>query len=174
DDVGDHRLDVHGGDQHLRPRLRAVVLDRDVDLGDVVLEAPHRPRQRHRLGDAQVLVDGDEGGDGLGGLQRLARVAEVAETPQHVDQELPLALVAGEVVDAVHAHPTPVFHLLLGVAAAQPGQGVGAIGEVAAGGQVELRLRDRKSTRLNSSHVKISYAVFCLIKKKNIKSTSSR
>src|SRR5690606_40277272 len=29
------------------------------------------------------------------------------------------------------------------------------------------RLRDRKSTRLNSSHVKISYAVFCLKKKKN-------
>src|SRR5690606_41493932 len=30
-------------------------------------------------------------------------------------------------------------------------------------------LLDRKSTRLNSSHVKISYAVFCLKKKKNIK-----
>src|SRR5690606_28791914 len=28
---------------------------------------------------------------------------------------------------------------------------------------------DRKSTRLNSSHVKISYAVFCLKKKKIIK-----
>src|SRR5690625_6066752 len=28
-------------------------------------------------------------------------------------------------------------------------------------------LRDRKSTRLNSSHVAISYAVFCLKKKKN-------
>src|SRR5690606_41521938 len=28
------------------------------------------------------------------------------------------------------------------------------------------RGRDRKSTRLNSSHVKISYAVFCLKKKK--------
>src|SRR5690606_41797187 len=28
------------------------------------------------------------------------------------------------------------------------------------------RIRDRKSTRLNSSHVKISYAVFCLKKKK--------
>src|SRR5690606_6867758 len=27
-------------------------------------------------------------------------------------------------------------------------------------------MRDRKSTRLNSSHVKISYAVFCLKKKK--------
>src|SRR5690606_41497507 len=29
-----------------------------------------------------------------------------------------------------------------------------------------LLLQDRKSTRLNSSHVKISYAVFCLKKKK--------
>src|SRR5207253_3576725 len=29
------------------------------------------------------------------------------------------------------------------------------------------RSRDRKSTRLNSSHVAISYAVFCLKKKKN-------
>src|SRR5439155_17335136 len=31
---------------------------------------------------------------------------------------------------------------------------------------VELRRGDRKSTRLNSSHVAISYAVFCLKKKK--------
>src|SRR5690606_39777840 len=31
-----------------------------------------------------------------------------------------------------------------------------------------LRRVDRKSTRLNSSHVKISYAVFCLKKKKNV------
>src|SRR5690606_42157650 len=29
-----------------------------------------------------------------------------------------------------------------------------------------VAFRDRKSTRLNSSHVKISYAVFCLKKKK--------
>src|SRR3989442_2862186 len=28
--------------------------------------------------------------------------------------------------------------------------------------------RDRKSTRLNSSHVRISYAVFCLKKKKDL------
>src|SRR5690554_7287310 len=28
--------------------------------------------------------------------------------------------------------------------------------------------RDRKSTRLNSSHVRISYAVFCLKKKKQV------
>src|SRR5207302_10284406 len=34
------------------------------------------------------------------------------------------------------------------------------------GSGVRTRPRDRKSTRLNSSHVKISYAVFCLKKKK--------
>src|SRR5439155_13456403 len=32
---------------------------------------------------------------------------------------------------------------------------------------VDLLLQDRKSTRLNSSHVAISYAVFCLKKKKH-------
>src|SRR3712207_7697383 len=31
----------------------------------------------------------------------------------------------------------------------------------------DLRRADRKSTRLNSSHANISYAVFCLKKKKN-------
>src|SRR3712207_8271119 len=31
---------------------------------------------------------------------------------------------------------------------------------------------DRKSTRLNSSHANISYAVFCLKKKKNISHTA--
>src|SRR5690606_41803818 len=34
------------------------------------------------------------------------------------------------------------------------------------GGAVRTDFIDRKSTRLNSSHVKISYAVFCLKKKK--------
>src|SRR5438132_10604476 len=41
-----------------------------------------------------------------------------------------------------------------------------ALGPAAAGGQ-SFRLNvDRKSTRLNSSHTVISYAVFCLKKKK--------
>src|SRR5690606_42011907 len=34
------------------------------------------------------------------------------------------------------------------------------------GKQSSTRIEDRKSTRLNSSHVKISYAVFCLKKKR--------
>src|SRR5436309_10593880 len=37
---------------------------------------------------------------------------------------------------------------------------------IADGPRILNYVRDRKSTRLNSSHVKISYAVFCLKKKK--------
>src|SRR3989442_6612494 len=36
---------------------------------------------------------------------------------------------------------------------------------------LQLQKEDRKSTRLNSSHVRISYAVFCLKKKKKKKTT---
>src|SRR5256885_12759115 len=35
-------------------------------------------------------------------------------------------------------------------------------------------LADRKSTRLNSSHLVISYAVFCLKKKKNLRHDTTR
>src|SRR2546430_12004648 len=40
-------------------------------------------------------------------------------------------------------------------------------GAAVPGARNEAHLRDRKSTRLNSSHSQISYAVFCLKKKKN-------
>src|SRR2546430_12581365 len=39
---------------------------------------------------------------------------------------------------------------------------------------VDRRQRDRKSTRLNSSHSQISYAVFCLKKKNKKKTTPQR
>src|SRR2546426_3288522 len=39
-------------------------------------------------------------------------------------------------------------------------------GELAVERPAELASQDRKSTRLNSSHLVISYAVFCLKKKK--------
>src|SRR3989454_6626383 len=45
----------------------------------------------------------------------------------------------------------------------KPGHGVRSVGDV-----FNLIVRDRKSTRLNSSHLVISYAVFCLKKKKDI------
>src|SRR5690349_23926690 len=49
-------------------------------------------------------------------------------------------------------------HRWRGIAAVCPGSFIGAI--------VHDRCLDRKSTRLNSSHVENSYAVFCLKKKK--------
>src|SRR5690606_41324109 len=42
------------------------------------------------------------------------------------------------------------------------GLGAGVGGELAVEPHVRRLAEDRKSTRLNSSHVKISYAVFCL------------
>src|SRR2546430_13426806 len=50
----------------------------------------------------------------------------------------------------------------------QPGRAI-AIGTVR-GPQLAVGRKDRKSTRLNSSHSQISYAVFCL-KKKNTATT---
>src|SRR5690606_40724741 len=45
------------------------------------------------------------------------------------------------------------------------------LGEVQVGDEADVGLvEDRKSTRLNSSHVKISYAVFCLKKKSSPRS----
>src|SRR2546430_7058764 len=60
----------------------------------------------------------------------------------------------------------PVLHfllsssVLLNVLPPSPGAGLAAALEAAA-------VLDRKSTRLNSSHSQISYAVFCFKKKKN-------
>src|SRR3712207_7258117 len=44
-----------------------------------------------------------------------------------------------------------------------------AVAQAPVAGEVHqpLDVQDRKSTRLNSSHANISYAVFCLKKKKN-------
>src|SRR2546427_4597617 len=51
-------------------------------------------------------------------------------------------------------------------AGGRPGDGVTSI-------QMDIKV-DRKSTRLNSSHSQISYAVFCLKKKKNNLCSSAR
>src|SRR3712207_6869047 len=64
-----------------------------------------------------------------------------------------------------------VLHLLaesdLEAGADQLGQiGLGRVGRHAAHGDRLARMLDRKSTRLNSSHANISYAVFCFKKKK--------
>src|SRR5436309_12282922 len=75
---------------------------------------------------------------------------------------------AGTPPEELHTSATVTF---------QPGEGITKVA-LAVEGRVpgidenafqEAAEGDRKSTRLNSSHVKISYAVFCLKKKKNKK-----
>src|SRR5436305_9320513 len=53
------------------------------------------------------------------------------------------------------------------VVGVEPKEFIGMVPGFAPDFWIPLRLLDRKSTRLNSSHVRISYAVFCLKKKKN-------
>src|SRR5438874_9839221 len=54
------------------------------------------------------------------------------------------------------------------LALANAGYPTGHMGKADAGtADWAMSLADRKSTRLNSSHVEISYAVFCLKKKKS-------
>src|SRR5690625_3241583 len=66
-------------------------------------------------------------------------------SPSNIDQKKSLAISSNDLPDAMTVGPVELRQM------------------------VEL---DRKSTRLNSSHVAISYAVFCLKKKKVIHHTS--
>src|SRR5438874_7638480 len=60
---------------------------------------------------------------------------------------------------------TTLFRSYAGVGARLP-KCCGDAGDAVGRSPVEFADEDRKSTRLNSSHVEISYAVFCLKKKK--------
>src|SRR3712207_8690509 len=63
--------------------------------------------------------------------------------------------------DAVEGRAHVVDRVDRDAGAADLAEAAGVVGV-----QAELRGEDRKSTRLNSSHANISYAVFCLKKKK--------
>src|SRR5690606_27639326 len=83
-----------------------------------------------------------------------AAADRVSDTPA----ETPAASQAGSDTESRYSldtGPRPT-----GVDAAAVRQALAALPELAG-------IQDRKSTRLNSSHVKISYAVFCLKKKRN-------
>src|SRR3712207_7532828 len=82
------------------------------------------------------------GGSAVAGCHAIRDLAD--QTPHALD----------EAAGALHAFLGP-DHVALRrrVGEHEPARGVGAVG-------------DRKSTRLNSSHANISYAVFCLKKQK--------
>src|SRR5260221_695362 len=97
-------------------------------------------------------------------LQALGAVVDYGE--RTILQGLDLAVNAGEIyalLGANGAGKTTTLSMLLGFVRPRSGQvRVQGVDPVTAPAQA-----DRKSTRLNSSHTVISYAVFCLKKKKN-------
>src|SRR5690606_16461468 len=88
-----------------------------------------------------------------------------AERPQgwlgivHADPQVPaLPELIGDFSEACGAY-------LVGGLVAARGPRPQWAGKLSEGGVSGIMFSDRKSTRLNSSHVKISYAIFCLKKK---------
>src|SRR3712207_7835158 len=77
----------------------------------------------------------------------------LAEVGPRVAEDAPLGVVGQEGEHALLAAAALGDVVLLH-------QGIVAV--VRDGVEVEVERRDRKSTRLNSSHANISYAVFCL------------
>src|SRR6266496_5184796 len=141
--------------------------------GDPPNGLPRKPPLACALGQLLVL----RGGQQIGRQRYLPVAVRGDADPEHpagrvglgVDQRgVVLELAVDLDHHAVHrgvqvAHGLDRLHLATGLAG----------GHARASGRqrqedhvAELLGRDRKSTRLNSSHVEISYAVFCLKKKK--------
>src|SRR5947207_9391663 len=79
-----------------------------------------------------------------------------------------ITLQPGTIIEEVEVVPN-------GTAKPRPSSATGKPSRIRVGGDIEaphlitkVQPVDRKSTRLNSSHTVISYAVFCLKKKNNI------
>src|SRR5690348_17689950 len=73
-----------------------------------------------------------------------------------------------DMVGKVFVNVCKRFEVALGVGRRRARRRFGIRAKVAQAGAIHLHRLDRKSTRLNSSHPSISYAVFCLKKKKPI------
>src|SRR5690606_40853149 len=112
-------------------------------------------------------------------MHRAAGSAVVAGAPRQGSRSqtldgLPVQAVEPEGPFLPHSDQAALFQDARVVRQGRPGEAQAA-GELATAHLVPLGQKadkDRKSTRLNSSHVKISYAVFCL-KKKTINCTSA-
>src|SRR5207249_4578980 len=121
----------------------------DPDAQDPAAEG-HRPHRREPRDPRAAAADRGDGADQRAGAdlrrERHRQGAGGALHPRHV--AAPRGAVRG---DELRRHPGGADR----ERAVRPRQGV------------VHRRPDRKSTRLNFSHVSISYAVFCLKKKKN-------
>src|SRR5690606_18208724 len=116
-----------------------------------------------------IMADID---DKVGGLNRAVdevarRQGRAADKPGVTFVDHALSKLSGKernagLLDELAQHPTG--HAAVGTCANHQDRRFGLFERMY---RSAYRLQDRKSTRLNSSHVKISYADFCLKKKNN-------
>src|SRR2546426_9225524 len=106
----------------------------------------------------------EDSGDGCPFLRRSPpRPGPLPEDRSYFEEPDITVPVGPVVLDAPHQtrQQAPSQVRLFGGHGIEDRHGVGTVGR-----PERQRARDRKSTRLNSSHLVISYAVFCLKKKK--------
>src|SRR5690606_10141157 len=173
---------------HRRQLVDSFAVDLQLAIGDVLeprdqaqqgrLPAARRPDEHHELaiGDVQV----DAAGDG----HTLITLADITQrhaghsccSPYSRRSEWRRRTSSGSGKPASEAEPVCRQVYALTVENRRSGRRIERLDRcteievpraVAEVEQAHPGLIDRKSTRLNSSHVKISYAVFCLKKKNN-------
>src|SRR3989449_4566256 len=125
--------------------------------------------QLRRPGHAFQQVIGERGGFDRGNADAV-EAGHGLQPADHVRQRESLAPVPAD-VDAGHNHfVVPSRHEALGF----PDDLLRAAAAFVPAGERDDAEGDRKSTRLNSSHGYISYAVFCLKKKKKYKNRKTK
>src|SRR6266511_936771 len=142
---------AYAADTHLHADFLTGARQLAADHGATVLASAAGQRRFNH----HALYDGDE--VDLGGL-----TLHTLATPGHTDEHLSFVLRDGN-------DPVGVFtggSLIVGSAARTDLLGADRTQELARAQYASLHRLDRKSTRLNSSHVKISYAVTGLKKQK--------
>src|SRR5256885_6807079 len=134
-----------------------------LERGRVLLGIGKGGQMRHQLG----VVEGPAWLDAAFVLQRRGSSLDMLADSDVRVQQLPQT----DFLKAVSQLPPPAQQLLQDMAQAYCAQTELAVSRLSKDAEARcaqwlLRHADRKSTRLNSSHLVISYAVFCL-KKKN-------
>src|SRR6266700_4111397 len=149
-------------------RSAAAVPPRAEHLADplygVVNRVPSEDAPGHRqLVDVAELVEGGEAAEqvGVGGDVGPDRAVDPARPGP-----FELRCAGADQPSPVLIRPPPEGAVVLGAAQQHQADRIGDRALVVP--RVRTPQRDRKSTRLNSSHVKNSYAVFCLKKKKRV------
>src|SRR5690554_2918436 len=148
------------------PQLQAVAAV-GVAAADRLLFVPGRP--------AAQVFDAAREGTGKGFELEGTVLIEGGTRIEAIESHNVIGRLPGSDPELADEHVVHTAHLdHVGIIAMQDGDAIhiGAL-DNALGVAIMLEAADRKSTRLNSSHVRISYAVFCLKKKKKTKKHNS-